>query len=47
MKGIFTALLTPFNSDYSINEKSLEKLIKSYGIEIIYGEASIEDKFTE
>lgn len=28
MKGIFTALLTPFNEDYSINEKSLEKLIK-------------------
>ena len=28
MNGIFTALLTPFNSDYTINEKSLEKLIK-------------------
>ncbi len=28
MNGIFTALLTPFNADYSINEKSLEKLIK-------------------
>ncbi len=28
MNGIFTALLTPFNDDYSINEKSLEKLIE-------------------
>lgn len=28
MKGIFTALFTPFNEDYSINEKSLEKLVK-------------------
>jgi len=28
MKGIFTALLTPFNSDYSINEKALENLVK-------------------
>ena len=28
MKGIFTALLTPFGSDYSINKKELEKLVK-------------------
>lgn len=28
MKGIFTALFTPFSEDYSINEKSLEKLVK-------------------
>ena len=28
MKGIFTALLTPFNDDYSINEESLKKLVK-------------------
>lgn len=28
MNGIFTALLTPFNSDYSINASSLEKLVK-------------------
>ncbi len=28
MKGIFTALLTPFDSNYSINEKSLEKLVR-------------------
>lgn len=28
MKGIFTALMTPFHSDYSINEKSLKKLVE-------------------
>lgn len=28
MKGIFTALLTPFNGDYSINEKNIEKLVR-------------------
>ncbi len=28
MKGIFTALLTPFNSDYTINEKNIEKLVR-------------------
>ena len=28
MKGIFTALLTPFKEDYSINEKSLKKLVE-------------------
>lgn len=28
MKGIFTALLTPFNSDYSINEKALAELVR-------------------
>lgn len=28
MKGIFTALLTPFKDDYSINEASLKKLVE-------------------
>ncbi len=28
MNGIFTALLTPFNNDYTINEKSLEQLVE-------------------
>ena len=28
MKGIFTALLTPFKEDYSINEASLKKLVE-------------------
>lgn len=28
MKGIFTALLTPFKDDYSINEVSLKKLVE-------------------
>lgn len=28
MKGIFTALLTPFKEDYSINESSLKKLVE-------------------
>lgn len=28
MKGIFTALLTPFKDDYSINEASLRKLVE-------------------
>lgn len=28
MKGIFTALLTPFKEDYSINETSLKKLVE-------------------
>lgn len=28
MKGIFTALLTPFNADYTINEKNIEKLVR-------------------
>ena len=28
MKGIFTALLTPFKEDYSINENSLKKLVE-------------------
>lgn len=28
MNGIFTALLTPFNDDYAINEKSLEQLVE-------------------
>ena len=28
MKGIFTALLTPFNADYSINTDSLSKLVE-------------------
>ena len=28
-KGVFTALLTPFNSDWSINGKALEKLIET------------------
>ncbi len=28
MNGIFTALLTPFNKDYSINEESLKKLVE-------------------
>ena len=27
-KGIFTALLTPFDKNYKINEKALEKLVK-------------------
>lgn len=28
MQGIFTALLTPFNADYTVNEKSLQKLVE-------------------
>ena len=28
MKGIFTALLTPFKDDYTINEASLKKLVE-------------------
>ena len=28
MNGIFTALLTPFNADYSINDDSLNKLVE-------------------
>lgn len=28
MNGIFTALLTPFNDNYTINEKSLEQLVE-------------------
>ena len=28
MNGIFTALLTPFNDDYTINEASLKKLVE-------------------
>ena len=28
MNGIFTALLTPFNADYSINDDSLKKLVE-------------------
>ena len=28
MNGIFTALLTPFNADYSINDGSLKKLVE-------------------
>ena len=28
MKGIFTALLTPFKEDYTINEVSLKKLVE-------------------
>lgn len=28
MNGIFTALLTPLNADYTINEASLEKLVE-------------------
>ena len=27
-KGIFTALLTPFDKNYKVNEKELEKLVK-------------------
>ena len=37
MKGIFTALLTPFNSDYTINEKALEKLVRFNLDEGIHG----------
>lgn len=40
----FEKIMERKNSVVEKMRKSLEKLIKSYGIEIIYGEASIEDK---
>ena len=31
-KGIFTALLTPFDKENKVNEKELEKLVKREGV---------------
>ena len=47
-KGIFTALLTPFNSDWSLNEKALEQLIElniEKGVDGFYVNGSTAEVF--
>ena len=37
LNGIYTALITPYNSDYSINEQALEKVINKIIEEGVHG----------